>query len=235
MTENPKLHIPQPTARPGEAPDFSYIDISEAGEVERPPIDSAVADIESLATRMVRVLDDNHEARGPWAPDLDADTLLKALETMVLTRAYDDRMLRVQRQGKISFYMQALGEEAVSVGQGLAFDRTDAVHKVRDIVGIFQGLRGPARLKDESIVGRLEPVGVLRDSGQFAAERPKVLEGPIQTAAEAGRIDRVLIGKGKLDGIRANAGENVIRGRQWQCCVGHLDSPPGTACLPVVP
>ena len=58
MTENPKLHIPQPTARPGETPDFSYIELSEAGAVARPPEDAAVADIEYLANDMVRVLDD---------------------------------------------------------------------------------------------------------------------------------------------------------------------------------
>ena len=137
MTENPKLHIPQPTARPGETPDFSYIDLSAAGAVERPPVDSAVSDIEFLATDMVRVLDDEHEAKGPWAPDLDPETLLMALETMVLTRALDDRMLRVQRQGKISFYMQALGEEAVSVGQGLAFAEEDMMFPAYRNQGLY--------------------------------------------------------------------------------------------------
>ena len=34
---------------------------------------------------------------------------------MMLTRAFDDRMLIAQRQGKISFYMQCLGEEAIAV------------------------------------------------------------------------------------------------------------------------
>ncbi len=44
---------------------------------------------------------------------------------MVLVRQYDDRMLRMQRQGKITFYIQSLGEEAVSVGAGLALRDTD--------------------------------------------------------------------------------------------------------------
>ena len=51
MTENPKLHIPQPTARPGDPPDFSYIDLSPAGAVDRPPVDAAVRDIERLTNR----------------------------------------------------------------------------------------------------------------------------------------------------------------------------------------
>ncbi len=137
MMEKPKLHIPQPTARPGEKPDFSYIDLSAAGAIDRPPIDSSVSDIEYLASGMVRVLDDDHAAQGPWAPDLDPDTLLHALETMMLTRSYDDRMQRVQRQGKISFYMQALGEEAVSVGQGLAFEAGDMMFPAYRNQGLY--------------------------------------------------------------------------------------------------
>jgi len=137
MTENPKLHIPQPTARPGDPPDFSYLDLSPAGAVDRPPVDAAVRDIEHLASEMVRVLDDDHVARGPWAPDLSPKTLLDALETMVLTRAYDERMLRIQRQGKISFYIQALGEEAVSVGQGLAFEDGDMMFPAYRNQGLY--------------------------------------------------------------------------------------------------
>jgi 2-oxoisovalerate dehydrogenase E1 component alpha subunit len=125
MTKNPKLHVPQPTARPGEEPDFSYLDLSPAGAADRPPIDARPADIEHLARGTVRVLDDDHEAKGPWDPGLDRDTLLRALQYIVLTRAYDDRMQRMQRQGKITFYMQSLGEEAVSIGQGLVFEPGD--------------------------------------------------------------------------------------------------------------
>jgi 2-oxoisovalerate dehydrogenase E1 component alpha subunit len=44
---------------------------------------------------------------------------------MLLTRVFDDRMYRAQRQGKTSFYMKCLGEEAVAVAQALALDRDD--------------------------------------------------------------------------------------------------------------
>src|SRR5579885_1283218 len=39
---------------------------------------------------------------------------------MMTTRAYDDRMLRAQRQGKTSFYIKCTGEEAIGVGQSMA-------------------------------------------------------------------------------------------------------------------
>jgi 2-oxoisovalerate dehydrogenase E1 component alpha subunit len=137
MSNEPYLYIPRPTARPGDAPDFSYLRLSPAGAVDRPPVDARAADIDYLALDLVRVLDDDHEARGPWAPDLDKETLIRALRLMALTRAYDDRMQRMQRQGKITFYMQALGEEAVSIGQGLAFEDGDMLFPAYRNQGLY--------------------------------------------------------------------------------------------------
>ncbi len=56
---------------------------------------------------------------------------------MVLTRAFDDRMQRVQRQGKISFYIQSLGEEAISIGQGLALEPGDMLFPSYRNQGLF--------------------------------------------------------------------------------------------------
>jgi 2-oxoisovalerate dehydrogenase E1 component alpha subunit len=137
MSGKPKLHIPRPTARPGDTPDFSYLELSAAGAVERPPVDVKASDIPDLALDLVRVLDDDHEAKGPWDPGLDEETLQRALRLMVLTRAYDDRMQRMQRQGKITFYMQALGEEAVSIGQGLAFKDGDMLFPAYRNQGLY--------------------------------------------------------------------------------------------------
>ena len=125
MSNKSRLHIPQPSARPGEEPDFSYLPVSPAGAVDRPGISAKTRDIEHLAHEMVRVLDDDHQACGDWDPKLEPDDLQIALRTMVLTRTFDARMQRMQRQGKITFYVQSLGEEAVSVGQGMALKPKD--------------------------------------------------------------------------------------------------------------
>jgi len=137
MSNKPYLHIPRPTARPGEVPDFSYLSLSPAGAIDRPPVDARSSEIEYLAVGLVRVLDEDHEAKGPWDPKLDKDTLIRALRLMALTRAYDDRMQRMQRQGKITFYIQALGEEAVSIGQGLAFEDGDMMFPAYRNQGLF--------------------------------------------------------------------------------------------------
>ncbi len=120
MITKSRLHIPRPTARPGDEPDFSYLELSPAGSVDKPAIGSRTRDIEYLSSGLVRVLDDDFEAKGPWDPNLDAKQLQVALRWMMLTRALDDRMWQIQRQGRISFYMQSLGEEAVSIAQGMA-------------------------------------------------------------------------------------------------------------------
>ncbi len=126
MPRTPRLHIPHPPARPGDKPDFSYVEISPAGAVPRPDVMTRLRDIErSLAFEMVRVLDENDAAVGPWDPHLDAHDLQVGLQHMVLTRLFDERMQRMQRQGRISFYMKSLGEEAVSVAGAMALDPGD--------------------------------------------------------------------------------------------------------------
>src|SRR5687768_18642 len=110
-----RLHIPHPPARPGDKPDFGYVRISPAGAVARPPVDARARDIEHLAVNLVRVLDDEHRAIGPWNPRLSTEVLHAGLRHMLLTRFMDDRMQRMQRQGRISFYIRSFGEEAVSV------------------------------------------------------------------------------------------------------------------------
>jgi len=120
VNKKSRLHIPHPTARPGEKPDFSYLDLSPAGSVDKPPIDARTSDIENLSNELVRVLDDDHQALGPWNPDIDPGKLQIALRWMVLNRVFDQRMWQIQRQGRISFYMEALGEEAVSIAQAMA-------------------------------------------------------------------------------------------------------------------
>src|SRR5215207_3164545 len=109
------LHIPEPDARPGERPDFSHIVVPPAGIVSRPPVDVAAHDIRDHAWSLIRVLDDEGLAVGEWNPHLAPEVLRQGLRAMMLTRAYDNRMLRAQRQGKTSFYINSTGEEAVAV------------------------------------------------------------------------------------------------------------------------
>ena len=114
------LHVPEPTGRPGQATDFSYLHLSPAGEVRRPPVDTDPRSTSDLAFSLIRVLDAEGNAVGPWAPDISVETLRAGMKAMMKTRIFDSRMLIGQRQKKMSFYMQSLGEEAIGSAHGLA-------------------------------------------------------------------------------------------------------------------
>ena len=119
------LHVPEPAVRPGGQPDFSNVKIPKAGSVPRPEVDVASEDIRDLAYSIIRVLNREGEAVGPWAGSLTDEELLTGLRDMMRLRAFDARMLMAQRQGKTSFYMQHLGEEAVSCAFRKALETGD--------------------------------------------------------------------------------------------------------------
>ncbi|HLR77597.1 MAG TPA: thiamine pyrophosphate-dependent enzyme [Burkholderiaceae bacterium] len=120
-----RLHVPEPYGRPGERTDFSYLRLQPAGDAPKPPLDVGAREIVDLAYGLIRVLDDDGNAVGPWAPDLDADTLVHAMRAMITTRIFDARMLTAQRQRKMSFYMQSLGEEAIGTAQAMVLRKGD--------------------------------------------------------------------------------------------------------------
>jgi 2-oxoisovalerate dehydrogenase E1 component alpha subunit len=119
------LHVPEPAFRPGDTPDFSALSIPAAGSAPRPDVAAPATETHALTTALIRVLDENHGAVGPWDPKLDPDTLRKILRDMVTVRIFDDRMYRAQRQGKTSFYMKCTGEEAVAIATQTALARED--------------------------------------------------------------------------------------------------------------
>jgi 2-oxoisovalerate dehydrogenase E1 component alpha subunit len=119
------LHVPEPTGRPGQTTDFSYLHLSPAGAVRRPPLETTAQETADLCFALIRVLDDDGKAVGPWNPGVDANFLKKGLRAMVRTRVFDARMLVAQRQKKTSFYMLSLGEEAIGSAHRMALTPGD--------------------------------------------------------------------------------------------------------------
>jgi 2-oxoisovalerate dehydrogenase E1 component alpha subunit len=99
--------------------------LAPAGEARKPPIDTSATDTADLARSLIRVLDDDGAAVGPWAQPIPPELLRKGLQAMIKTRIYDARMMMAQRQKKMSFYMQCLGEEAIATAQALALSKGD--------------------------------------------------------------------------------------------------------------
>nr|WP_289852094.1 thiamine pyrophosphate-dependent enzyme [Rhizobium sp. SSA_523] len=113
------MQFAHPPARPGDKPDFSSLEIPQAGTLPVLAHDVAAQDCIDHANSLVRVLNDAGEAVGPWAEYLaleDPDALRSGLRDMMKSRIIDMRMMNAQRQGKMSFYIQGIGEEAVGCG-----------------------------------------------------------------------------------------------------------------------
>ena len=177
MSKKKTLHVPDAPFRPGEKPDFSNLELPKAGDAKRPKIMVEPSEIRDLAFSLVRVLDDKHEAVGPWDPKLDASVLKEGLRHMCLLRIFDDRMLTMQRQGKLSFYMKSLGEEAVAIAQGMALRPDDILFpsyrqpglqfvRGRDIVDMI--CHCITNVKD-NVKGRQMPVHYSWKEGNFVS------------------------------------------------------------------
>src|SRR5437762_7320465 len=60
-------------------------------------------------------------------PRLPEGLSVRLLQAMLFQRALDQRMLNLQRQGRIGFYGTAKGQEGATLGTGAAFDARDWV------------------------------------------------------------------------------------------------------------
>src|SRR5262245_3442065 len=76
-------------------------------------------------TELFQVLEENGAAREDRDPKIPADDLQKLYRTMLLNRLLDQRMLMMQRQGRIGFYLASTGEEATHLGSVYALRSTD--------------------------------------------------------------------------------------------------------------
>jgi 2-oxoisovalerate dehydrogenase E1 component alpha subunit len=79
-----------------------------------------------------RILDDDGKPLpGARVPAIDDATLQRIFDTMLLVRIMDDRMMKLQRQGRLGFYMKSIGEEATHF----------AVAALRDTDWVFPSYR----------------------------------------------------------------------------------------------
>ena len=129
------LHIPEPQARPGDAPHFDGMILPAAGETRRPPVYGAEPSMRDMPFGLVRVLDEHAAATGPWNPQLSPAAMRDGLKAMLLTRAFDERLFRAHRQGKTSFYMKSTGEEAIAVAQSMVLGKGDMCFPTYRVLG----------------------------------------------------------------------------------------------------
>ena len=209
---NSGLQVPEPPFRPGDPVDYSFLNIPQAGAQARPDELCAAHETHALCLDMVRVLDDEDHAVGPWNPALDPDVLRRMLRVMVLVRAFDDRMFRGQRQGKTSFYMRCTGEEATSVAPAMALEPDDMVFPSYRQQGILLSRGYPLveminqiySNRSDKLKGRQLPImyssrehGFFTISGNLATQFPQAVGWAMASAIKGdSRIAASWIGEG---------------------------------------
>ncbi len=206
------LHVPEPKFRPGDAVDFSHVDVGAPGRLSRPDETCHPREMHEHAFGLVRVLGDDDRASGPWDPKLDADTLRAMLGHMALTRAFDERMFRGQRQGKTSFYMKCTGEEATSIAAGMALAADDMVFPSYRQQGILIARGYPLieminqiySNKGDKLKGRQLPImyssrekSFFTISGNLATQTPQAVGWAMASAIKGdSRIAATWVGEG---------------------------------------
>jgi pyruvate dehydrogenase E1 component alpha subunit len=87
------------------------------------------------------ILDENGQVDKELEPKLAPEDLKKMYRYMLLARRADERMLNLQRQGRIGTFPQSSGHEAVSIGSVYAIQKSDwHVPAYREFAGmLFRG------------------------------------------------------------------------------------------------
>lgn len=210
--EKLEFYVPEPPGRPGHVTDFSYLRLQPAGAARKPPINVSGYDTRDLAMGLIRVLDDDSQAQGPWAEELSEDLLVKGLTAMIRTRIFDARMQIAQRQKKTSFYMQSLGEEAISVAQALALRdgdmhfpsyRQQGLLIARDyplaemMCQIFSNDKDPLKGRQLPVLYSVPEMGFFTLSGNLGTQFPQAVGWAMASAIKGdSRIAAAWIGDG---------------------------------------
>lgn len=204
------MRIPQPARGHQPADRVRYV--SKAGEMKRPELDEKVERIALMRKQLVRVLDDDGSAVGEWVPDLSAEDKIVGLRDMMTVRAFDARMLRAHRQGKISFYMQALGEEAIACAQQRALRPGDMHFPTYRQQGILIAAGYPiVQMMNQILSNEMDPLkgrqlpvlysakshGFFSISGNLATQYPQAVGWAMASALQGGAdIASAWIGEG---------------------------------------
>jgi pyruvate dehydrogenase E1 component alpha subunit len=82
--------------------------------------------IKTFEVKNVQILDEQGRVReATQVPRIDDKTLLQKYELMKLLRAFDNKALNLQRQGRMGTYSEFKGQEAVQVGAMMALRNED--------------------------------------------------------------------------------------------------------------
>ncbi len=93
--------------------------------------------LEKFSVEWLQVLDERGKADRKLMPKLKKQDIVKMYKLMVLTRVFDDKAFKLQRQGRLGTYGQSVGQEASAVGSAYALSPRDWVFPSFREHGVF--------------------------------------------------------------------------------------------------
>lgn len=113
-----------------------------SGQITTESVEVWSDDDYAKATGLFQILDEHGQADAAKVPQLSPAALLRMAEGMLLSRMLDEQLLPLQRQGRISHYFEARGQEAGPVAGAEAILKTDYfVQGLREgTAAVYRGL-----------------------------------------------------------------------------------------------
>jgi pyruvate dehydrogenase E1 component alpha subunit len=81
--------------------------------------------IESFQVKRIEILDERGDADESLMPSLSDSDIRRIYELLLLSRTFDQRALKLQREGRLGTYAPILGQEASQVGSAFALEKSD--------------------------------------------------------------------------------------------------------------
>ena len=81
--------------------------------------------IESFEVKRLEILDEEGSADKTLMPGLSGEEIKSIYEMMLLSRAFDERALSLQREGRLGTYASIRGQEAAQVASAFAAEKSD--------------------------------------------------------------------------------------------------------------
>src|SRR3989338_4303653 len=81
--------------------------------------------VANFSVKNLQILDENGNVDSTLMPELTQTDIKKMYEWMVFSRALDDKMLKLQRSGKMGTFASIRGQEASNIGSAFAMQDKD--------------------------------------------------------------------------------------------------------------
>jgi 2-oxoisovalerate dehydrogenase E1 component alpha subunit len=90
------------------------------------------------------------------------DDLLEVIQTIILNRVMDRRLMILQRQGRLGFYMTSTGEEVVIIGTAYALRETDPIFLTYRELGALLWRKVPLEAIMNQLIGNVQDINLGR-------------------------------------------------------------------------